>query len=495
MKILLINPPQIFSKTQVSAGVIPPLGPLYLASYLKEKGHKIIFIDSVVEAHKKITKINEEISIRGLTFDEIIGRITPDVDLIGISNLFSFAFPVVSELTRKIKESFPKIKIVLGGAHASALPKLCLEQSSADFVVIGEGEVTAGKLADYLEGKGKGKIKTIDGLAYRNKKSIIINPKKEYIANLDILPFPARDLVNWEKYYSIDEAHGPTKKRWTPILSSRGCPFECTFCTSKLWDRKYRARSAKNVVDEIEECIKKYKIMEFHFEDENMTMNRERIKDICRMIIKKGLQISWQTPNGIRASVTDHETLNLMKKSGCYHITVAPESGSERVLNEIIKKHQNLNKVTEVVKHASKIGLKTAAYFVIGLPGETINDVNLSIKYACKLAKAGLDEVAFSNFIPLPGSYLFEVLKKEGKLKEDWFSYTSIGDLSKSVSWSQQISSAKLQKLRKKAYISFHITKLIYHPFKVLHSILNVLTKKQELKTERTAITLIKRFI
>lgn len=492
MKILLINPPQIFSKMQVAASVIPPLGLLYLASFLREKGHEISLLDAVVEAPDKITKIGRGMYIRGLNFEDIVKRIGKKIEVVCISNLFSFAFPVVVELVENIKKTFSSIKVILGGAHPSALPKLCLEHSKADFVVISEGELSTSKLLEYLEKKMN--VEEIDGIAYRNGKKIIVNPKKSFIKDIDSLPFPARDIVDWEKYYAVHEAHGPTQERWTPILSSRGCPFECTFCTSKLWNRGFRARSPKNVVDEVKHCIKEYGITEFHFEDENMTLDNKRVKEICQKIIDEKLKIKWQTPNGIRASVTDNKTLDLMKRSGCYHITVAPESGSERVLNQIIRKRQDLKKVTSVVKHASKLGLKTAAFFVIGLPGETVKDLKLTIEYACKLAKIGLDEVAFSNFVPLPGSELFELLQKQGKLKGDWFSYATISDISKSVSWSEYISNGELQKLRKGAYLKFHFTKAFHHPIKVFHSIFNVLTKKEELKTERTLITFIKRF-
>lgn len=493
MKILLINPPQVFSKTQVAAGVIPPLGLLYLASFLREQNHEIAFFDSVVEAPEQVTHLENGVTVRGLDFKQILSRIEKDTDVVGISNLFSFAFPVVSQLCELIKKKFPHVKIVLGGAHPSAIPKQCLRDSKADFVVIGEGEETMKKLLDCLSRKKK-KFEDIDGIAYLQNKKIIINPKKIYIKDLDEIPFPARDLVEWEKYYSTHEAHGPSQERWTPILSSRGCPFLCTFCTSRLWDRKFRARSAKNVLEEMEHCIKNYRIKEFHFEDENMTLNNKRVQEICKGIIKKGWKIKWQTPNGIRASVTDKKTLNLMKKSGCYHITVAPESGSKRVLEKIIKKEQNLKKVSEIIMHSSKLGLRTAAYFVIGLPGETVSDAELSIKYACKLAKEGLDEVVFSNFVPLPGSELFDKLENEGKLKKDWTSYTTIGDLSKSLSWSEYISNDNLQNLRKKAYLKFHITKTIHHPLKVVRSILNILMRKEELKTERVMITFMKRY-
>ena len=352
MKILFLNPPQVFSKTQVNANVTPPLGLMYLASFIREKGHEVGFIDATVEKTDQITGLKNDISIRGLTFNEIVKKIDKKTDLIGISNLFSLTFPVIVELVDNLKNAYTNVKIVLGGAHPSALPKLCLEKSKADFVIIGEGELSLNKLIDCLENKTH--LDDIDGIAYKKDNKIIVNQKTNYIKDLDCLPFPARDLLSWEKYYSTHEAHGPTQESWTPILSSRGCPFKCTFCTSRLWDWKFRARSAKNVVEEIEFCIKKYGITEFHFEDENMTLKNERVREICKLIIDKSLKIKWQTPNGIRASVTDCETLDLMKRSGCYHITVAPESGSDRVIKDIMKKEQDLESVTNIIKHCSK---------------------------------------------------------------------------------------------------------------------------------------------
>ncbi|GAG95756.1 unnamed protein product, partial [marine sediment metagenome] len=241
-------------------------------------------------------------------------------------------------------------------------------------------------------------------------------------------------------------------------------------------------------------CIEKYGITEFHFEDENMTLNNERAREICRLIDEKGLKIKWQTPNGIRAGVTNNDTLDEMKKSGCCHITVAPESGSERVIKEIMNKEQDLESVTRIVKHASKIGLKTAAFFIIGLPGETIQDVKLSIKYICQLAIAGIDEVGISLFIPLPGSELYDILLTQGKINNDWSSYATIGDMSKAVSWSEEISDHELNQLRKRAYLIFILMKSLFHPLRVLRSIVNIAIKREELKTERTLIAFIKRF-
>jgi len=491
MKILLINPPQVFSKSQVAASVIPPLGLMYLASVSQEKGYEVKIIDALVEAPDKINGFDENTGYRGLNFDDIVRLVPKDTDIIGISNLFTFAYPIVKELSKKIKEKFDT-PIVVGGAHPLALPEEVLKSSKIDYVIIGEGEQPFLDLCEFI--RDKRVIEDVSSLAFRKGNKIKRNPRKSYIEDLDKLPFPDRDLISLEKYYKVHEAHGPSQDRWTPIISSRGCPFECTFCTSVLWDRRWRPRSAKNVVDEIEACVKKYRITEFHFEDENLTFNKKRMIEICDEIIKRKLKIKWQTPNGIRASVTDKETLKKMRKAGCYHITVAPESGSERVLNEIIRKHQNLEQVKNVVSWGKRYGMKVAAYFVIGLPGEKKEELIMSSNYANKLAKMGLDEVVFSLFIPLPGSELYSKLKQENRLPKNLTSLISIGDLSKSISWSEFITNEELGRLRKSAYLKFHLTRLIYHPGPSFKTFFNIIRGHEELKSERAMITFIKRF-
>ena len=492
MKIILINPPQTFAKSWVAAGVNPPLGLMYLSVSLRNNGYDPRIIDAVVEAPDNIFQIDGGLSGRGLSFKDIILRIPKDAGLIGITNLFSFSYPLVRQLTHEIKKNFPEKKIVLGGAHPSATPIETVSESSIDFVIISEGDLTIVELASNIDNPTA--LSKIDGLAYKSENGKpVFNPKKRFIEDLDSVSFPDRNAVPLELYYEIGSPHGPCQGRWTPILSSRGCPYQCTFCTPNLWDRRYRVRSAKNVLDEIEQCKNEFNITEYLFEDENFTINKKRTLEVCNTIINKNLNIRWQTPNGIRASVTDEEMLEVMKKSGCHHITVAPESGSERVLKEIIKKQQDKNDVTTVVKHASKIGLKTAAYFVSGLPGETVEDVEMSIDYACTLAKKGLDEIAFSRFVPLPGSELYEKLVRERKFDGSWLKLTATDDLSPEESFSEHISTEELNRLRKKAYLKFYLTRVLYHPLKVLSSIINVLKKKGELKTERTLITMLKR--
>jgi len=488
-KVVLINPPQVFSKTFMAAGVIPPLGLMYLGAVCQKAGYEIQIIDSIVEAPNRITKFDSNTDYRGLPISEIVKR-CKNADVIGITNLFSFAFPIINKLVDEIKNN-TTAPIILGGAHVSAMPKEVLENSKADYVIIGEGESIFLDLLSVLNKKKE--ISCLHSIAYKSNKGIITIPRTSYIKDIDTIPFPARDLVALEKYYNIHEAHGPSQSKWTPILSSRGCPFQCTFCTSSLWDRQWRARSAKNIVDEIEFCMHKYGIKEFHFEDENMTLDKRRVLKICDEIIKRRLKIKWQTPNGIRASVTDKETLVAMKKAGCYHITIAPESGSQYVLNHIMNKQQDIKKVLTVVKATSAMKLKTAGYFMLGLPGERISHVNKTIKLANKLARLGLDEVAFSPFIPYPGSTLFDKLKKENRIIGNWAKTPPIGHFKNTISWSEYITNKQLLRLKTKGYVLFHINKAIYHPMKTLTSVLNILRRKETLKTERTLITFLKR--
>ena len=493
MKVLLINPPQIFSKYQVATGIVPPLGPAYLASFLLHNNIDVELIDALGEEPEKVTQFKGDVFLRGISFSDICSRVHKDTKLIGVSNLFSFAFPAVVELIEALKETHANIPIVLGGAHPTHLAEYTLSCTLADYVITGEGEIPLLELTKYLDGEIL--VDEVPSLVYKDlNQKIRSTSKAPRIQNLDSIniPFPARDMLPIEKYIGEQEAHGSTNDRWTTILSSRGCPYGCTFCDSRK--TQFIARTAEDVVDEIELCIDKFGIREFHFEDDNMTVKKSRLIGICDEIINRKLDIKWQTPNGIRASVTDEEMLLKMKESGCTHITLAPESGSERVLNEIILKGRDfsLDQLIDLGSLAHKLNIKCAAYFILGLPGETVEDLKQTIKYANKLARKGVDEVAFGLFIPLPGTPLWdEVVKKYGQ--PDFLDLLVIGDLSKAVSWSESLTDRQLNSYRKKAYIYFHINRLIFHPIKFLITLFNITRGVAETKTEDKIRSFIKR--
>jgi radical SAM superfamily enzyme YgiQ (UPF0313 family) len=496
IKTTIINPPQIFTKSQIAAGVTPPLGVVYLASYLIKHGYPVQVIDALGENPEQTVSFKKGSYLRGLTFKEIVDRIDSDSRLVGISNLFTFAYPAVEELCQEIHRQYPEKKIILGGPHPSALyEEILLNHPEVSYIIRGvEGEYNLLRLVMCLDGRLE--PENLTGVALRNEKGKVITVKAVgRIENLEKenIPFPARDLLPMENYIKAQEGHGPSSGRWTTILTTRGCPYGCTFCESR--QTKWVARTAEDVVDEMEECIEKWGITEFHFEDDNMTFEKNRTIAICDEIVKRKINVKWQTPNGIRASRIDEEVLVKMKESGCVHITIAPESGSSRVLEDIIKKGGDfdLDRLKECGSFAHKIGLKVAAYFVLGLPGETKEDMELTISYAKELAKVGIDEVAFGLFIPLPGTPLWDEVK-EKREGMDFLDLLSVGDMTKSLSWSDYITDEELQTYRRKAYMVFYVTRMVYHPFVFLNSFANTLRNVESTKTERTLRQYLKRF-
>lgn len=475
----------------------PPLGVAYLAAYLRQCGCPVQVIDAVGEKPEQTVPYIKNTFLRGLCFSEIISRIHKDSVLIGISNLFSFAYPAVRDLSIQVKKHFPHAKIVLGGKHPSAMWKEILEEvKEVDFVVIGDdGEEPLACLVKYLNKEIT--ARELSGIAFRDAAGRAVNTRlAERLKNLNhgSLPYPARDLLPMETYIKVQESHGFSNGRWTSIISSRGCPYGCTFCASRK--TRWVQRTPQDVVDEMEYCIRQWGIEEFHFEDDNMTINHGRLMEICDEMIKRKLKVKWQTPNGIRASRMNTDMLRKMKESGCVHITLAPETGSQRVIDEIIQKGRDFSfgQLEDCGRQAHHLGMKVAAYFIIGLPGETEEDVAQTIRYARRLARAGVDEVAFSLFIPLPGTPLWDVSKHLVK-DLDWLDLLSIGDLSKAVSFNENISSARLHRLRTKAYLSFYFTRMLYHPVSFMKTFVNVFRGFETTKSERVLRTFLKRYV
>jgi anaerobic magnesium-protoporphyrin IX monomethyl ester cyclase len=502
-QVILINPPQVFTKNQVASGITPPLGIAYLAAVLEQHEVSVDIIDAVGLEPGTINAFEKETFVRGIAFEDIVARLDDEVKIVGISNLFSFAYPVVQELCRQIRAHNSNIQIVLGGPHPSALYAEILDEDRdlVDFVILGEGEnpflYLCQKLLqdDLLFQSNPGS--DISNLAYLDEDGNCVmgteKLERNTKLNSDTIPFPSRHLLPMEEYIEAQESHGYSNGRWTSMISSRGCPYGCTFCASRK--TRWVSRSATDVADEIEHCINTWNIREFHFEDDNMTINVKRLIQICDEIKRRKLDISWQTPNGIRASRIDEEMLRAMKESGCEHVTLAPESGSPRVLEEIIQKGKDfdLDHLRDCGATAHKLGLKVAAYFVLGLPGETREDMEMTIKYARELARVGVDEVNFGLFIPLPGTPLWEPSKH--KIKDlDWLDLLTVGDLAKAVSFNDEVGSKELDWVRKKAYMSFLITRIIYHPFQFAGTIFNVLRGIEKTKTERVLKTIYARY-
>ena len=278
--------------------------------------------------------------------------------------------------------------------------KIVLAHPNIDFVVIGEPEDTIFELVGALEQGTMQSLKKIRGIAFNENGEKVVTPPRPAIQDLDSLPFPARHLLPMDAYFAAvkeNPLRGEISKPWTTMITSRGCPYNCVFCANhNVTGRQWRGRSPENVVDEIEQLVRTYHIKQIDFYDDNMTLNKKRMETICDLIVKRGLDIEWYTPNGVRADTLDENLLTKMRKSGCKKIRIAPESGVQRVVNQIIKKDLNLKDVEKAVVSSKKVGIKVGCFFVIGLIGETKEDIKESINYAYKLRQLGADRFYFS---------------------------------------------------------------------------------------------------
>jgi magnesium-protoporphyrin IX monomethyl ester (oxidative) cyclase len=402
--------------------VFQPLGIAYVAAVL-ERQHKVCIIDSPTEGWRNLEQIDGtkyQVGLRNKEIADRIRRWSPDV--VGINIPFSGWSKGAFEVASIVKSIDKDIITVLDGQHPSARPVDCLKRTNIDFVVIGEGEHTMFELVGVLERGIIRNLKKIRGIAFIKNGKKVITPPRPVVQDLDSLPFPARHLLPMNKYFAaIKETplRGEIHKPWATMITSRGCPYNCIFCTAHIvMGKKWRGRSPENVVDEIEQLIHTYHIKQIDFIDDNMTLNKKRMETICDLIMKRGLDIEWYTPNGLRADTIDENLLTKMRASGCKKIRIAPESGVQRVVDQIIKKNQNLKEVEKAVVLSKKLGIKVGCFFVIGLIGETKEDIKETINYAYHLRQLGADRFYFSIATPLYGTELYEQAKRGGFLRD-----------------------------------------------------------------------------
>lgn len=429
--ILLIHP---YVDPLKSLSIVPSLGLGYIASTIINKGHQVEILDCLQKGIEPLTLIN------------IIKDKRPEV--IGVT-IFSLFFNEAKDTIDLIKERFD-IPVIVGGPHVNSIPEITLKECKADFAVIGEGETTIIELIDELSSDSRD-LSRIKGIGYRENENIRINEKRNLIEDLNTIPFPAWDIIKPEDYPPI--SHGTFYKRFpiAPIITTRGCPFDCTFCASnKTWERLLRKRSPKNVVDEIEFLVKNHGIKEFHFEDDNLTASKNHVMGICQEILDRNLDIAWSCPNGVRIDCLDRERLEIMKASGCYMFAVGFESGDQGVLNRAQKK-LDLSKVPEIVKMIRDVGIEIMGFFILGLPSETKETALKTISFAKSLP---IDSAKFHNFIPLPGTPIFNNWYQKQKGNIDWGKAKLFGE---AIYSTESLSAEELTQLQKRAHREFYL--------------------------------------
>lgn len=422
MRVLLV---QSFVTTRIDTSLvnlIEPQGLLAIATYIeREMGDAVTIdiLDLYEKGQGKLTRRGETLVIGMCDGDAICAEILKfNPDVLGVTSNFSDYFDDVVDLTKIVAGRFPDLTLVLGGAHVTVDADDTLRKNPhVDFIVRREGEITFKELLAKLIEKDND-FSDILGLTYWMDGVVKSNPDRPLIRELDLLPVPDRKFINMDFYISLNRQVLPYARQHpiATIMTSRGCPYACIFCSTKnMWERRFRGRSAEKVAEEVKYLYDTYGIREFAIMDDQFIGKVKRVEEICHKINELNLgDISLSIPAGTSVWLVNEELLRLMKKTGFYRLNFPIESGNEKTV-KFVKKPVNLALVKEMVRMANKIGFWTAGNFIIGFPYETQKDIRETIRYAFD---CGLDLPIFLVALPFKGAEMYDIYLKENLLTE-----------------------------------------------------------------------------
>ncbi len=478
MRILLINPR---FQLPIDTRTTPHLGIAYLAAMSERRGDEVRVFDMDVE---------------DVRLTDFVREYQPDI--VGITS----NTPQVKQgwyAAREIK-SVLDVPIVQGGPHVSALPEESASRPEIDVVVRGEGDETWIDLCTTIERvkAGNPKFKTRDLLDPANKSldnvlgvtyqtldgKVRHTHERSAIADLDALPFPAYKYFKMERYTSLQPAIDAIDKgKSFSMMTSRGCPYRCTFCSQSVMAEKWRARSPQNVVAEWGHLVEDWGAQEIGILDDSANIDRKRVRDLSELLIKGGLtKTPWIMINGIRANLADVELLGIMKKAGCKRVAFGVETGDEDIL-ESIDKRVTHDQIRQAFKNAKKVGLETVGFFIIGLPGDTEETMEKTIRFACELNPLVAN---FSMMTPYPGTKVWEQVHRNGgrMLVKDWQDYVFFEGRAR---YEMGDTTAKAQEKKwKEAYRRFYL-----RPQRVLMTLMRKSTWQHLPRTLRMAVTIV----
>ncbi|MGA7075755.1 MAG: radical SAM protein [Halobacteriota archaeon] len=398
----------------------PPIGLAYIGACLRKSDYRVSIIDAEIER---------------LTNTQIVERVNR-ADLVGITTTAP-TYNSALELTNLIKQSNNNAAVVLGGPQATFLDRECLEKSAADAVVRGEGESTMLDIATSIE---SGAISDVEGITVREGDTIVRNPDRKLIPDLDDIPFPARDLLHMEKYSPVNS---------TGIVSSRGCPFRCIFCaSSKLYDKKFRSRSAQNVFQEVAQLVGQG-YANVTMLDDNFILNKERTFEFADLVEENNLKFEWSCTG--RVDFIDEDLLRRLREVGCNGLFFGVESASNDTL-KLIKKGFTTDQIINAFDVLKNYDYPTTASFMIGLPGDDPEKVADTISLAKQINP---DFAMFSVTTPYPGTELYDNIGNYDLeiTIDDWSKFT----LTKPVVHTSALSTADLHRWFLRAYFSFYV--------------------------------------
>ena len=394
--VLLINPPQNAELKTLLDLHGPPMASMYLAGYVRSKGYTPKILD---------------LDIENMTLDQVVSYVSSISPRIIGMTAFTSTVNVAYGILAAIKKAVPNALTVIGGPHVTFLPDEALSQEGIDVVAMGEGEETLAEvIGTYESNKGLDEVR---GIAYKKDGKMKVNPPRPLIQNLDQIPFPARDLVSYERY------------RWqgvleAPMLTSRGCTFHCQYCSSsEIMGRRYRIRSVQNVIDEIKEVQEKYHVKDIEFIDDTFTLNMKRASQIMKAIVGEKLDVRLSLSS--RVNTINEDLMRDLKNGGTTNIYFGVESGSQRVL-DLMQKGIKLEQAVAAVNLAKKYNIGVLCSYIIGYPGETPEEMDQTIKFSIKLNS---DYAQYSILTPFPGTPIYYELDRKGLIAtKDWSLYT-----------------------------------------------------------------------
>ena len=455
--ICLIRPPAVESFRFATTSITPPIGIAYIAAAIEESGRDVFVIDAVGK-RPKIRVGYFKGYLVGMDLDEIVDHIPPESKIIGVTVVFTHEWPAVVRLVGLIKKAYPDVRVVLGGEHVTAMPEFSLATSLADFVVMGEGEETVIELLDAVENGGD--VLDITGIAFRTSGGVHVNPRRARRTDIDSIPRPAWHHFDLKSYHAHRFVGGMYSEKLTvPILATRGCPYQCTYCASpEMWSPRWIPRDPILVVDEIQSYVEDYEAGNFPFQDLTAIIQKDWIVTFCTEIINRGLKITWLLPTGTRSEAIDREVAELLRDSGMVSMAYAPESGSETT-RRLIKKRMKTETLFESIRAANASRLNVAIFLVIGFPHDSRESLEENIAFIDHIAREGVKDLSVGFYMALPGTELFHTLFDSGKIRLDRAYFRHILDSSSllpSQSYTENIGVLDLAMCKLKMFLRFY---------------------------------------
>ncbi len=461
----------------------PPLGLAYVAAALIEAGHHVTVTDAVFEGYDTVIPYGPIVA-QGLANADIVARIPAQAQVVGISVMATTDWPLVADLVHQIKRARPNVFVMLGGEHPSALPKLSLMTSGADAVVVGEGEETAVALMKAVAARTA--LSDVRGAARLDHQGRYIPAQpRARIQDLESLPQPAWHLFNIDGYQRRRFVGGALwqRRRSLPMLASRGCPYQCAFCTSpNMWTPLWVPRSPKAVVDEMIDLRDRYDVRDFSFHDLTMVVQRGWVLDLCREIVARDAGVSWQIHSGTRLEEIDDELLDHMQRAGLASLVLAPESASEGARKRVRKQMKTAD-IERAIRAAVGSGIPLKVQILNGFPGDRHADAWANVRFAVRLGRMGVDGVGTAIFAPYPGTALFDELLRKGEIEmgDDlvFFPVTN-NDFSRPLLKSQRIAPGVAKAYQLATLGGFVASKFTFHPIASLRSLVRAVTNDYE---------------